>query len=1145
MSPTLRTSVSTLAAMLAGLLVSSIGARAEAQSATPDARNILPAVTLLVDTSGSMERVGQCACTTPGCAECLPTCTNTPGGTNQMNSWATVIAALTGTWPTFTCDRQVRPAGQPDSGYYLPHYAITSTVQNPDGVLDTYATRVKFGLMTFDNIATLNNRPSLVDYPTYNGYTSVAAGLAGDFSYGRTARFGLPGCGTPFGMNNGARNETATGYGRLYSPGPDSSDPSIRAGQIQTELLSLRPYGATPTAPMLDDFEYLLANDPDVSERLAGSTTGDIYYGCRKRYVILLTDGYPNADMRRAPYFCENAAAGGSCPYDEPEVIAQRLCRPAGNTCTGDIAGLFVIGFNVSGDPAAVARLDLIAANGGTQHAYYADDFATLRTALATVLDQAAPGTTSRAVPAISSTAAVSDIALQSQFNAGFNVGVNGGPWSGVLERKRTTCNGTTPTEQRIGSTDRFQDILNARTATRRIYTVVPRNANRTGDFLYGTSNGITTTNIGTGTGGSNGNAHGNGGASCSGGNQNAASAGAHGPKGTPTISESGLVLSDISTSNAGVGVGGSVNALTRQYLNATATEFTQILDWIRGNRNGASRLSDIYHSSPVVVGRPQFNLPDESFNEFRRLPAVANRPTVLYVGTNDGVLHAFAAEDMRITEGPHANTVVTAGDELWAFIPPVLLPQLKSAKAGHTWMVDGTPYVRDVFFRRTPGQDPDGSIYHTVMVLPLGRGGGAYIGLDITDPLAPKFLFQFASPDMGATLGAPAIAQVLVSVNGNLEERALALLPGGAAAAQGTTDCGPQIVGDQWDAPLGCPARGNGTPPLNQGTSNAVSNHRCWSTQGRVLYFVDPATGEVLQQFDDTVFNAPMTGGVGLYSGDTGTVSTRAFMNDADGIMWRIDLSSTNPRNWSAMQFADMFSDLRNTYPNVGQPAYNPPVLSTDSQGQVVIIQGTGNPDYLDGTAPNRVASYTETLTFNSTTGAATVGLTTNWVHRLPQGEQVTGPVQLYNGVAYYSTFASGMTASNACALGQGHICGVDYRANAGGTTPVGKIPTTVPGTYVSCIDAGTNQLVMGVSITQQLSCVNFGAAASIYDPYLMTNANSQGVAGVGGGSFRLTALLSGGGAANNGGSVGEYTMDLPPPQSYTRINGWAGRVE
>ncbi|MFW6087607.1 MAG: hypothetical protein ACODAG_10420, partial [Myxococcota bacterium] len=76
----------------------------------PDVRNVPPLVMLLVDTSGSMERLPGCACSTPGCEECLPMCST--AGEDQRNKWAFVLEALTGQWEDFDCTRQVRSGGE-------------------------------------------------------------------------------------------------------------------------------------------------------------------------------------------------------------------------------------------------------------------------------------------------------------------------------------------------------------------------------------------------------------------------------------------------------------------------------------------------------------------------------------------------------------------------------------------------------------------------------------------------------------------------------------------------------------------------------------------------------------------------------------------------------------------------------------------------------------------------------------------------------------------------------------------------------------------------------------------------------------------------------------------------------------------------
>jgi len=1166
---------------LAFLAIGSIGSVASAQAGA----QLTPNVMLLVDTSGSMERMPACACTTEACTECLPTCSNSPTGTNQMNRWSTVLQALTGTYPSFTCRQDARPtsSAEPDYGYYIPHYSITSTTQTSDGVLDTYANRIKFGLMTFDNIATSTTQATLVTQAGWPGSVGASStGSAGDYSYGLDAVFDLPACSTPFQMNNGARNYTATNHGRLLSPGTDATDTISSANAIQTELLSLRPYGATPTAGMMEDLEYFYDNDPAVN------STGDSYRTCRNQYVILISDGYPNADMRGAPYNCENVA-GDHCPYDQPEVTAARLCQPQNGRCTGLVDGVFVIGFNVSGDASAIARLNAIATNGGTDasmytadpadtnQAFLADDLSSLKAAIETALNQAAPDALSRAGLVLSSTASQADLittqqtttvssaVLQSQFNAGFEI-PSSGAWEGVLERRRTTCNGTTPQEQAIGPTDRFQDLLDARssataqditdpspTSARTLFTVVPTNAANVKGYLTGTGVASGLTPMGTATTDSarGGGSRGNGGSNCTAqpGHGNSGGGGGshpHGTAGATTIGPVQTGLDLVPFTWAGIG---SDRALFGSGINDS--EAQSIVSWVRGDRGGRSKLGDIYHSTPVIVGRPVFNIADESFNEFRRT-VVPNRPTMLYVGSNDGVLHAFVAEDTTVTINGSRKTF-RAGHELWGFVPPFVYPSLKAATSSHIYTVDGSPYVREVFYRRVPNQAPDASIYHTILVVPMGMGGGAYIALDITNPFDPKFMWQFTAGDeMGTTLGAPAIGQVLVNTTTGLEERAIAILPAGAVPALDSASCGPIAQGDQWSQPLGCPSNGRGTPPLNQGTQNAVEHHRCWDTTGRHVYFVDPATGQAVAHLGSEVFDAPMTGGVGLFSGDTGTISTRVFMSDADANLWRFDISNTNPQNWDAIPLADMFTDIRTQIPVGGQPAYNAPLISTDSQGRVVIIQGTGNPEDFNSTAPNRVVSYTETLTY--TTGTPTVGLITNWIQPLGNyirtatsgnyGEQVTGPLQLYNGVVYFASYRPPVNTTTTCGVGTSYLWGLDYVAHTGTDTPVPKLSNLATPPVFSSNVTLSNQVVMGVTIAQQVSCLSFDAVdTSIYDPFLGTRSGS-GLGGSGGGAFQLLALTNGG-SATTGSSIGEITRTLPPPPSYSRVSGIAGRAE
>ena len=195
-----------------------------AQSA-PDMREIFPYLTLVIDTSGSMERLPACSCSTPGCEECLPSCTT---GNFQKNRWAVTLEALTGSFNNFQCTELARN-GAPfsfDAGYYLPYHqpwhcatvgtpcdynATGSTLaQQEDGILDEYKGRVSFGLMTFDGFDTWVGAPPLVPVNTFQANTTLANGEQGLWSYGGGKRFHYPNCTTDYMMDTGARSGDAT-----------------------------------------------------------------------------------------------------------------------------------------------------------------------------------------------------------------------------------------------------------------------------------------------------------------------------------------------------------------------------------------------------------------------------------------------------------------------------------------------------------------------------------------------------------------------------------------------------------------------------------------------------------------------------------------------------------------------------------------------------------------------------------------------------------------------------------------------------------------------------------------------------------------------------------------------------------------------
>ncbi len=168
--------------------------------------------------------------------------------------------------------------------------------------------------------------------------------------------------------------------------------------------------------------------------------------------------------------------------------------------------------------------------------------------------------------------------------------------------------------------------------------------------------------------------------------------------------------------------------------------------------RNGHV-LGDIIHSAPVFVGKPVSPVQTTSYQTWANAAARVNRTQVVYVGSNDGMLHAFNA---------------ATGEELFAYIPKSLfssdnrlgLHWLAQADYEHRYYVDQTIAAGDAYF---------GGDWHTVLVGGLGGGGKGLYALDITDPDAlsvpssapSKVLWEFSQSDMGFSYSQPTIVQL------------------------------------------------------------------------------------------------------------------------------------------------------------------------------------------------------------------------------------------------------------------------------------------------------------------------------------------------------------------------------------------------
>lgn len=187
---------------------------------------------------------------------------------------------------------------------------------------------------------------------------------------------------------------------------------------------------------------------------------------------------------------------------------------------------------------------------------------------------------------------------------------------------------------------------------------------------------------------------------------------------------------------------------------NQTLGSGVNLVHFLRGDRTNETTLyrarnavlGDIVNSQANYVKASLRTYADPGFATYKA--STVSRTGVVYVGANDGMLHAFDA---------------TTGQELWAYVPSFVLPQMyKLADTDyaikHQYYVDASPNIGDICISNcsTPA-----AVWKTILVSGLGGGGRGYFALDITDPANPSALWEYSDTNMGYTYGKPRITKL------------------------------------------------------------------------------------------------------------------------------------------------------------------------------------------------------------------------------------------------------------------------------------------------------------------------------------------------------------------------------------------------
>ncbi len=361
------------------------------------------------------------------------------------------------------------------------------------------------------------------------------------------------------------------------------------------------------------------------------------------------------------------------------------------------------------------------------------------------------------------------------------------------------------------------------------------------------------------------------------------------------------------------------------------------IINYIRGNqsneaqnggvfRDRATLLGDIVNSSPISVSDTDFvfnNLPGLEGSTYDAYVASktayytsgGNKFNLVYVGANDGMLHAF--------QDTYDTAPTTAGQEVFAYVPKNVhskLSNLAGINYSHEFFVDATPSVSDVYLN---------SAWTTILAGTLGNGGRAIYALDVSDPLAfgtGDVMWEYDStdnPELGHVMASPSITR------------------------------------------------------LNNGKWGIiVGNGYNSASQKAQLMILDAEDGSLIKQIDTGVGSGSLPNGLArpfLLDENGDRIADFAYAGDLQGNMWKFDISDSNTSQWkvafkqgstpkplyTASDDEDTPNDASDDTP---QAITTRPVVVNHPDGGFVVLFGTGK--YLE-TTDSSIPSNPQTQSF------------------------------------------------------------------------------------------------------------------------------------------------------------------------------------
>lgn len=537
-------------------------------------------------------------------------------------------------------------------------------------------------------------------------------------------------------------------------------------------------------------------------------------------------------------------------------------------------------------------------------------------------------------------------------------------------------------------------------------------------------------------------------------------------------------------------------------------SEQTLLINWVRGqdnaeNENGvatpttdcrASVHGDVLHSRPAVI----------NYNRYG-----GDNDVYVFYGANDGVFRAIKGGTTKDVADP---TTLLSGDEAWGFVPTEGFTSLSRLRNNSPllgsnfkkpYFLDGPIGIYAVDGDGDGTQTPATASDKVYLYIGARRGGRFLYSLDVSNPVAPRYRWKIDNTTVGFGELGYTWSQATVVTGLNSYTNPVLVFGGGydpnvediENCTITSTAAASYVSASNTYTPASV-SYSNGTVAYNSvGTGCTVTGGGTTTvsrSMGRAIYFVDAITGAKIWSASYPGSGATLevpgmdyaiSSDVTVVKNISGGYTSRAYVGDNGGNLWRIDFGDANPANWTVTKIAAI-SDLATA---AGRRKFqNPPDVVAET-GYDAIVIGSGDREHpFDNTVVNRFYMFrdhgndagpgtgTTYASAATTTRAAAANGTGNplithgnvapdghlydgtsacagaacenpaalaaadgWFITLGTGEKTIGNAVALNGVVFFNTNQPSQTADSSCV---GNL-GIARQYQVGVTDSTGKL--------------------------------------------------------------------------------------------------------